>query len=170
MKVILVAALAQRVTARVDGRLQYVAVSTETSTPVTTPTYAMEIGDFGNAVLAATGLQIKEIIFEDVVESGVVSEKFIRGLMNKYGITAESTTQTVDVSRSTTIYDTLNVAGQYYLPGWVHQNPVKPYVLVQAYGDETDHVPQGTKAIKVRKSDNFGASFGSATTIYNPSS
>lgn len=140
-----------------------------TTAMVTTPTYALEIGSVGNAVLPFIG-EIKEFILCSSATSYENTIGFIRSLMNEYKI-IRSTSSFLNVSLVPEIFQDDTVA-TYKLCGVISQNPVDKNIVCSAYSQGGSHLYNANKKLVIRVSTNkaapFNNSFGAETAIYDP--
>lgn len=140
-------------------------------TPVTTPTYALELGGNGNAVTPLVG-NIKHVI----ICSGAVSQTNMfaisRALANYHNISMCDT----EYVRKDIVYSLYDkwAQGKYHLLSAYSQNPVDPYKVVSVYSDGNAHVFDANKKIVCRKSANkakaYDGSIGAESTIDDPGS
>lgn len=135
------------------------------TTPVTTPTYAMEIGGVGNGVLPLVG-SIKKVVMCSNVFSYDNTVSFIRMLMNENNI-VRSRSSYLDVSTVPQIFDQ-DTASNYKFCAVIGQDPSNKERILSAYTVGSDHIYTADKKLVFRTSVNKGASFGSQTTIDDP--
>lgn len=57
---------------------------------------------------------------------------------------------------------------RYYLCSTLHQSPKVRSVVVNTFTDGVHHVSDSAKKVSLKKSTDFGATFGSKTTFYDP--
>jgi hypothetical protein len=153
----------------INGQLYGTAVTSATSTPVTTPTHDLEIGATGNSALPGT-LTIKELSIQSTFNTQEFYKSFTTALLNKHNITAPSVLSTVDVSNTLSIYDTYQEAvGKYYLSAGLDQHPTKKYLVLRAVLDGQDHTADPLKKITVQRSLDYGLTKGSNIDAYHPS-
>jgi len=152
-----------------DEPLLFIEMLNNDVTPVTTPTYTLEIGGVGNAVLPLVG-NIKEVVIAGEATSSANMFGFIRTLMNKHGI-VRSRSNYLDVSTVPQIF-IQDSAATYKLCGIISQNPTNKNQICAAYSVGGSHLYNADKKLAIRVSNNKGyadsGSFGSETTIYNP--
>lgn len=140
----------------------------DSATMATTPSFAMEIGGCGNAALTGT-LSLKEITFQDGIETDLFRRGFILSRMAKYRLTPY--TQQIDnivritKARVTETFDD----NRYYLPLVMCQNPTNTNVIVVLMGDSTSHVYDAGGKISKRRSTDKGKTFGTKSDVYDPS-
>lgn len=157
----------------VNGKPYTLAIRTDTTVMVTTPTYAMEIGDIGNAtlnLLSPATVQFKEITFQTGVEADAFRQAFIMARMAKYRIVPEPHSTDGIIFRTQFQLTNLLSETRYYLPVILLQNPVNPLTLVQIFHDSVSHVYESAGKISMRKSTDGGRTWGSKTTVLDPAS
>jgi len=133
----------------------------------TNPTYAMEIGGCGNATIPGI-LSLKEITFQDGIETDAFRNAFILARMAKYRIVPFSH-QTDNIIRRTkaTLIETFDDT-RYYLPIALCQNQTDTNIIIVLLGDSASHVYDAAGKISMRKSTDKGRTFGAKTTINDP--
>jgi hypothetical protein len=139
------------------------------TSPVTGPTYALEIGSVGNAALPFIG-EIKELVLCSSAPSYETTVGFIRSLMNEYKIIrSNSSYVNVSLVPETFIHD---VASTYKLCGVISQNPTNKNQICSAYALGGSHLYNADKKLVIRVSENkaapFATSFAAETTVYDP--
>lgn len=139
----------------------------DSSTMVTTPTYAMEIGALGNA--AGRGIiTVKEITFQDALNTDLFRQTFITAVMFKYGITAfANVIDGIPMSSDWVLTDVFD-EGRYYLTNHLCQDPGNSDRIVSIFADGTNHLPTDGKVISRRISNDKGQSWSSKTLVYDP--
>lgn len=140
--------------------------------PVTTPTYALEIGGVGNGAAPLIG-NIKEVIITSTVTSFTSIIGVIRALMNKHGI-VRSRADGLSTSLVPQIFtESAGTAGlEYHLCGVIGQNPVDKQEVFSCYSEGGSHVYAANKKLVGRKSIYKAApgqfTFDAQADIYNP--
>lgn len=141
--------------------------------PVTTPTYAFEIGGVGNSVAPLVG-GIKEMVIAEEATTYGNAISFIRSLMLKHGITRHRS-DFLDVSSVPVIFDQSIGANplQYHLSGVISQDPTNPKRVFSAYSLGGTHVYNANKRLVGRLAANCSyppvtGAFAAGVTIYNP--
>lgn len=143
------------------------------NTPVTTPTYALEIGGGGNSVLPMIG-NIKEVILTSDAPGYNTVIPIIRQLMNKHNIVRSRSTDYLNTSLVPEIFDqSIGTAGlEYHLSAIISQNPVDRNEGFSAYSEGGGHVYYANKKLVGRKSlykfAPFASILASQVDIYDP--
>lgn len=152
-----------------DEALLFIEMLNNSTVPVTTPTYTLELGDVGNAVLPLVG-NIKEVIIASEATSPANTIGVIRSLMNKHNI-VRSRTSYLDVSTVPQIF-IQDAVSNYKLCGVISQNPTNKNQICAGYSVGGSHLYNADKKLVIRVSNNKAAndsgSFGSETTVYDP--
>lgn len=160
-----------------DQTILYIEGGDTATTPVTTPTYALEIGGAGNSVIPMVG-NIKELIIANSDVSGEHIRNVSRALMNKHNITkSDANFVSTDIVSGNTIEVTSNrweasTSTRYYFNSAIGQNPTSPYNIVSVYTEGTTHVFNSNKRvvgkISTDKAKQYSTSFSDQFTIFDP--
>lgn len=139
----------------------------DSSTMVTTPTYAMEIGSAGNAVGPAI-MTLKEITFQDALNTDSFRQQFITDRMFKYGLIAFP--NIVDGIQMSSDWNLVNVLDEnrYYLNCHLCQKPSNDNIIVSIFTDGVAHLYDANKKISLRASSDKGRTWGAKSTIFDP--
>jgi hypothetical protein len=139
----------------------------DSSTMVTTPSFAMEIGAHGNA--AGRGvLTLKEITFQDALNTDAFRQQFITNRMFKYGIAAFPTViDGIPISSDWVLTNVLD-ENRYYLTNHLCQKPSNANVIVSLFSDGLNHVPSDGKVISRRISTDKGVTWSAKSQSYDP--
>lgn len=140
----------------------------DSTVPVTTPTYAMEIGGIGNGIAPAT-MTLYDITIGTGVWTQQFRERFTSAIMRKYAIAVDYTVDDITL-RSHFLplikeYDDT----QYYLPVSASQDPTDLNTIAFAAHNSTNHVYEATGTIATWKSTDRGNTIGAKVTAINPS-
>lgn len=76
---------------------------------------------------------------------------------------------TVDVTKTTSIYNTYTNSGHYFLSAGIDQMPSTRNRLIGYFSDGDEHNVEATKHVTVRISTDMGRTWGAANTVYDPS-
>lgn len=140
------------------------------TSPVTTPTYALEIGGVGNGVLPFVG-NIKKVILTNSATSYVNTLTTIRILMNENNIIRRRTSDNLNISLVPAQFGT-DADADYKLSVVMSQDPTDAKRVFLAYTKGNNHLFNAGRKIVGRVSNNKAAesisSFGSATDILDP--
>jgi hypothetical protein len=141
----------------------------DNSTTATTPTYAMEIGSCGNASVPAV-MTLKEITFQDALNTDAFRQQFITDRMFKYGIAAfPNQIDGIPLSSDWDLYDTLD-ENRYYLTNHLCQKPSDPNTIVSIFADGTDHLFDADQKISMRISTDKGRTWSAKSDAFLPPS
>lgn len=151
----------------INGRQYTIFSRVDAIGSVTTPTYAMEIGGCGNATLPFVG-SIKEMTFQDGLNTDNFIRKFIRARMTKYRIapipySVDSIIQNSKIKKQNTLDET-----RYYLNTFWMQKPSNPNIIVNIFTDTVDHVYNIDRKVSRRISTDRGKTISSKIDAYNP--
>lgn len=139
----------------------------DSSTMVTTPTYAMEIGAGGNAVGRAV-MTLKEITFQNALNTDAFRQTFITARMFKYGVVSfPNMIDGIPISSDWVLTNTLD-ENRYYLTNHLCQKPSDANVIVSIFSDGVNHVPSDGKVISRRISTDKGLTWSSKSQVYDP--
>lgn len=139
------------------------------TSPVTTPTYALEIGGCGNSIFPLVG-NIKKVILTSSATSYTNVITTVRLLMNENNIIRSRTSDYLNISLMPAQFQT-DADADYKLSGVMSQDPTNPQRVFAAYTKGTGHLFNTARKVVGRRSLNKaieGVSFGSITTIYDP--
>lgn len=143
------------------------------TSPVTTPTFAMELGGCGNAVVPMIG-NIKEVIITSAAPTYLTTVAVIRQLMNKHNIVRTRTSDYLNKSLVPEIFfsDLGGGTSDYFLCAVISQDPTNPQRVFAGYSVGSQHTYESGKHLDGRvslvKAAPFTNTFGAAATIYNP--
>lgn len=139
----------------------------DSSVMVTTPTFAMEIGGCGNATVAMTG-GIKEITFQDGIDTDSFIKTFIQARMAKYRITPQPRTVNDIIQKPKLELQSTFDETRYYLTSFWLQKPSDPNILVNIFTDTVDHVYNVDRKVSRRISTDMGRTISSKSDAFNP--
>lgn len=150
-----------------NGVRFYTANYFNSTTPVTTPTFAMEIGAFGNGVLKGI-FTIKELTIQSSLNDANFRTRFIASRMYKYGLIPKASyAESMRLLEERILLDTFDET-RYYLNTHLSQNPSNSNIIVQTFQDTVNHYYEAAAKISVRKSTDKGLTWGSKTTAFDP--
>lgn len=154
----------------IDGREYVLGIRMDVTTPQATPSFAMEIGNVGNALAIGNLVgSIKEITFQDGVETAAFRRNFIINRMAKYGLIGPAHSTSDIIFRSQLrITDELTET-RYYLPVCLFQNPNTPSTINQIFRDTVTHVYDAGGKASRRKSTDGLRTFAAKQDVFNPS-
>lgn len=151
-----------------NGHRYTVICRLDSETMVTTPTYAMEIGGCGNATVPLVG-SIKEITFQDGLNTDTFIRSFIKARMTKYRITPNPYAVDNIIQRpKLKLLSSLDEV-RYYLSSLWLQKPSNPNILVNIFSDTLGHIDVTTRQISRRISTDKGKTIGAKSVVWNPS-
>jgi hypothetical protein len=139
------------------------------TSPVTTPSFPLEIGGVGNGGLPFVG-NIKKVIITSSATSYVNVITTIRLLMNENNITRVRTSDNLNTTLVPAMFSTDDEAA-YKLSAVFSQDPTNPYRVFLAYTKGTNHLFNAGRKIVGRRSLNKaaeGVSFGNINNIFDP--
>lgn len=152
----------------INGVLTSVADVYVNTSMVTTPTFNLDIGSVGNSSLLLSG-SIRELIIQSTVETGAIRHSFVQALLAKHGIAATPFDSPVDVTQTLEIFSTYQESvGRYYLSALLDQHPTKKYLVLGSFVDGADHTADPAKKVSIRRSTNYGLSWGARADVYDP--
>jgi hypothetical protein len=143
----------------INGRKYMVLNTSNSSSPVTTPTYGMEIGAGGNGAIPAV-MTLKEVTFMSTAPSEAVRDAFIEDLLSYYNISESMDGVT---SRDYTALSILN-DGKYYLSQHLLPKPSDSNTLVNIGDEGTGHLALARVAQR-RISTDGGVTWSSKITF-----
>jgi hypothetical protein len=140
----------------------------DSATMVTTPTYAMEIGGCGNATVPLVGA-IKEITFQDGVNTDAWIKSFIKARMTKYRITPNSyAIDNIIQKPKLRLLSSLDES-RYYLSSYWMQSPLNSNNMINVFSDTLGHVDVSFRTISYRRSTDRGKTIGAKQLLWDPS-
>lgn len=149
-----------------NGRQFSLPIRIDSTTMVTTPSFAMEIGGLGNATTPAV-MEVKEITFQSGVQTDSFIQEFIINRMTKYRIVPDPHSQNNIIFRTEFLpiiegyFD-----NRYYLPVSLAQNPTSPDIIVALLKDSISHVFDPDGMISIRRSTDRGKTWGAKSTAF----
>lgn len=139
----------------------------DNNTTVTTPSFAMEIFGWGNGGASAI-MTMKEITFQDALNTDAFRQQFITDRMFKYGIAAfPNVVDSIPISSDWNLVNTFDET-RYYLTNHLCQKPSDPNVITSIFLDTVDHLFQTTRKVSYRKSLDKGRTWGAKGTVSDP--
>lgn len=169
IKVDMAAGSATRMRYYINDQIGFFPSATQNgTTPVSTPTYTLEIGGGGNSVLPLTG-NIKEIIMVREAVSDPVREQIVRALVNKHGIEVSDASY-VNKDDVTIVTRRLQDS-RYHLSAVMGQNPLSPLNYVSVWGDGLGHLSLDRKLSGSRSTNGaypLSSSWSATSTVWDP--